>query len=227
MSACNGFATPTASYLFTDAAVVDPKTFNVLAFMNKVSHLPQCGAAVSATGNLMVLPLFAATLAESNVAGFDNLISMCPEIVRKATRKAAALGAANIFEGFRIAIAGWSPKANAPALYCVQGDDGIGARAFETVSCAKFINPCATHAADQSILRLSFDPAQPAESGLMIMRAQREKKFSAYYGIGGWCEMTTVTRDAITTRILKYWPQDKIGRPISPSDVCLAKRTVV
>jgi hypothetical protein len=32
-----------------------------------------------------------------------------------------------------------------PAFYCIQGEDSLGAKAFEMVSCARFINPAAAH----------------------------------------------------------------------------------
>jgi hypothetical protein len=212
MSACNGFVTSTAAYLFTDAAVVDGETFNVKGFINKVAIVPQCGAAVSATGNLMVHSVFASALADTQLNDFDDLISAGPDMVRKSIRQVAALGVKNVFDGFRIGIAGWSPKANAPAFHCIEGDGP----SFEMVSCTRFINPSRAHETDQSILGMKFDPRRPAESGLAIMTAQREKKFGPHYGIGGWCQMTTLTRDSIETRVLKQWP-DKIGERITPT----------
>jgi hypothetical protein len=92
MSACNGFATTTASYLFTDAAFCKPKTFEVMAFGSKVGHVPQCNAAFSATGNAMVISLFSSALAECNLDNFDDLISESPDILRKYIRKLAAHG---------------------------------------------------------------------------------------------------------------------------------------
>ena len=218
MSACNGFVTPTASYLFTDAAVCDPNTFKVLAFLSKVAHIPHCGAAISATGNAMVTSLFGSTLAQRDLRDFDDLVSQSLDALQKCIRDVEALPGAtkHVFENFRIGIAGWSPKANAPAFYSIQSNDGIGIKPFELLSCDKFINPAASHENDRSIIDLNFEPKRPAESGLAIVRAQRKMKCGQYYAVGGWAQMTTVTRDGISTRILEKWP-DKIGQRIVPT----------
>jgi hypothetical protein len=47
-----------------------------------------------------------------------------------------------------------------PAFYCIQGEDSLGAKAFEMVSCARFINPAAAHETDLSILNMEFDPCE-------------------------------------------------------------------
>lgn len=57
----------------------------------------------------------------------------------------------------------------------------------------------------------------PREHGLALMEAQRmHKTEGGWHCVGGYAELTTVTREGVTSEILRRWP-DKVGEPIRPS----------
>jgi hypothetical protein len=200
VSALNAFTTPNATYLFSDAAIFHPQTLSLAGLINKVAIFPQYSAAISATGRTVAIWSLFTALAAYDFADFTHLIANVPHVLRELTQKHP-----DQFEDFRIVVAGPG------SLFCIQADEGIGTKPLEMTECPVFINPAAVDENDRSIIDLKFDADRSAESGLAIMRAQREK----FRVIGGWCQMTTIKPDQIETRILERWP-DKIGERINP-----------
>jgi hypothetical protein len=189
MSALNAFATDGATFLFSDAAVCHSDSLSVFGLINKVAILPQYTAAVSATGHTFAIESLFNALAARDFADFTHLIDNTPDVLWNLAKEMPA-------EGFRIAIAGPG------LLFCIQ-TEGIRAERYEMTECSDFMSP--------GVSDVQFDADRPAESGLAIMLAQREK----FGVIGGWCQMTTVRANHIETRILERWP-DKIGELINP-----------
>ncbi|WP_159012449.1 hypothetical protein [Bradyrhizobium sp. S69] len=200
MSALNAFVTDDATFLFSDAAICHPQTLALAGLMNKVEIFPQYCAAVAATGRTSAMGHLFAVLAAHDFADRKYFVDNIPNIIRRLAQEAP-----DQFEGFRIVIAGPG------SLFCIQADEGIGTKPFEMTECPVFITPAAVDENDRSIIDMKFDAEQPAQSGLAIMRAQREK----FAVIGGWCQMTTIKPNHIETRILERWP-DKIGERINP-----------
>ena len=148
------------------------------------------------------------------------MLDAFPGIVQSYLRK---LPNADAFGHFTAGLAGWSAKQGRPAFGCVRtfAED---VPAFELQRATRYISPSQAHGYDGSILSLPFDPARPAESGLAIMQAQREKRFRSingsdqhklYHAVGGFCQHTTVTRDGISIAVLERWP-DEIGKSVTP-----------
>lgn len=217
MSALNGFVTRTGTYLFTDAAVVDPATLKPAAFISKVAHLPHVNAAIASTGNALVTAMFASALGERLLSSFDDIVDHGEATLRRCMRNAAQFGNPNLFDDCRIAIAGYSPSEGAHVLYVIQERAGMGIDAMTMTSCAMFLNPGCTDESDRSLIDLKFDPNRSDHSGLAIMRAQRRVKTAGgAHVVGGWCQMTTVTQGGIITRALERWP-DEIGKSMSPA----------
>jgi hypothetical protein len=200
MSALNAFTTPNATFLFSDAAICHPQTLALAGLMNKVAIFPQYSAAISATGRTIAIGGLFNALAAHDFADLKHFVDNIPNIIRRLAQEAP-----DQLEGFRIAIAGPG------SLFCIQSDEGIGTKRLEMTVCPVFLNPAAVDESDRSIIDMKFDADRPAESGLAIMQAQREK----FRVIGGWCQMTTIKPDSIETRILERWP-DRIGEKIKP-----------
>ncbi len=208
MTAINAWVTPTAAYLFSDAAFLDPKTLRVVGFATKIAYMPEYSAVMATSGNGLATSILAGAIAQHTLANFDHLIDNVSDIFQRCVRLHHDKP---FFEDCRLVIAGYSKRTDAPGLYCLQTVAGIGIKPFEITPCPAFINPYAADENDRQIADMDFDSERPSESGLAIMRAQRVK----FGVIGGWCQMTTVTRDGIETRVLERWP-DKIGEKISP-----------
>ena len=227
MSAFNCFLTPDAAHVFTDAAIYQPTNLKVGAFANKVTILPQYNAVIGSTGRFINLLLLGIAFAELEYDNFDLLADDFASVVKRAVARTNQIDPNNpdMWGEYTFALAGWSPKQNAPAFFSVKSVAGNGEE-VAAVPATKYYNPAAAvEGFDDSITRFKFDPERPGESGLEIMRAQRLKKFaplgnvgvkySTYYAIGGFCQHTIVSRDGISVKVLEHWP-DKIGSTVMP-----------
>jgi hypothetical protein len=226
MSALNCFLTSDAAHFFTDAAVCEPRNLKVAAFTNKLILLPQFNAAIGSTGRFINLTLLGIAFAELQHENFDHLADDFASIVKRAVARTNQIDPNNPNmwgDEYTFALAGWSPKQNAPAFFVVSAV-GNG-QELAAVPATKYYSPSAAFESDTSITGIKFDPDRPGESGLEIMRAQRLKKFSplgkvgvqhsTYYAIGGWCQHSIVSRDGISVKILERWP-DRIGSSVMP-----------
>lgn len=65
------------------------------------------------------------------------------------------------------------------------------------------------------------EPTFPAKHGARFMALARQKVIrepgtgAKYVGIGGFCELTTITATGVTNETLCSWP-DQVGRPLDP-----------
>jgi hypothetical protein len=58
--------------------------------------------------------------------------------------------------------------------------------------------------------------------GIALAEAQRRTLIvpvgstAKVYGIGGFLQLTTITSEAVSSRVIHRWPEDKIGQRIVP-----------
>jgi hypothetical protein len=216
------FLTADAAHVFTDGVLLNSQDNTIAGFASKVQPLAPYQAVVSVVGHGWITQLLASMVTEQAFDDFDALAADFARLVQDLIDRAARLPGLPPMDKFVAGLAGWSAQADAPAFVSVASFQRPEAVAFEPVRSTRFLQPAQTHAHDRSILDLKFNPADPEGSGLAIVRAQRAQRFTAWhdskpcYGVGGFCQHTIVSRDAITMRVLERWPEDRIGAKIMP-----------
>ena len=142
---------------------------------------------------------------------FDPLAESFSGFVESRVRKAPNFS----WGAFEVIIAGWSDRDDAPAAHVLTGHAKEGWPAYRCRPVTRFQTPMGD-------ISFRINRADPAGSGLKLMEEQRRKKFELVGGskpvfaIGGFCQHTVVSRDGLSMKILKRWP-DKIGQLIDPT----------
>ncbi len=221
MTALNCFVTAEAAHIFMDTALyaVD-KDASVLGFASKVFPLPRYNAVYGATGFYWGSVAMAGMLAESNLHSFDNLAEEFPRLVKEAIQKSRSIASGfskRTYERGEFLLAGWSDKENRPAAFILYLHEHEGHAPFHYMPITRFKSPV-----DSSIAVMAFDPSAPEQSGLAIMRRQRQTAFpvdaiaggALHHAVGGQCQYTTITRETLTMKVIERWP-DEVGRVIS------------
>ena len=226
MSALNVFLTPTEAHMFTDGALYEQETAIVRGIGPKTIILPQYNAVIAATGLYWVSTLLVAAMSGLRYGSFDELADGLSDLMKKTIEKGASLpGMPSSWGKFEVAVAGWSEKTDAPAAFYLRGYADGQDDAFVTYPATRFYSPDLSALAqrmDNRFLKYRFDPAAPEETGLELMELQRSIRFTfkdgsdrrEYYAVGGFCQHSTVTKNSITTKVLKRW-SDKIDERIS------------
>jgi hypothetical protein len=160
----------------------------VAAILAKAMALPHLGVAVALRGSIELLPQI-------------PLIGISPDI---ETLRRCAEGATRAVEGeVEIYVAGLD------ACFAV------------TQAATQDIEGFALTPSDDAIYaELGFlwsrapDDVDPAVDGLKVFEILRRHRVPGAM-VGGFVQLTTVTRDEISTRVIHRWP-DRVGEPISP-----------
>lgn len=140
--------------------------------------------------------------------------------LEQATRELMA-ARPDIFDGeipFQLYACGWSEYHNAGRVIGIlQGET------LEVQDLAGNTSPwgdgIARRLALQGISDATSDDFDPVRNGVALMEAQRAELivpagWGACHTVRGFAQLTTITRDCITTRVLKRWP-DQIGQRIA------------
>ena len=216
MTAINVVVAPEAIYIFTDGVGVGPDGI-ILGFQNKVHIFPHLNACMAIRGTFGHSRRIGLALAEA-CESFDTLVELAPHLAVEAT--------ANIESphgrGFDLVLGGWSESRRAMEVYQMsyagepQEADWTGVR----------ITSLLTPYDDQIEKRLRTAGIAPGkamppirEFGLRVTGAQRAVASATRTGetlrtVGGFCQMTVVRRDGISVKVIKQWPEDRIGGQI-------------
>jgi hypothetical protein len=213
MTAINVCIVPGAVHLFTDAGHIDIGKNRVEGIANKVMIAPEYNAAIAASGFAFIEKIMASVLAQTSFVDFDALATGFPALIKQAIVHGTHYGAPSSWPNCEIVLAGWSRGKDEPVAIVFESADG-----FRGKEVTRFVRP--------AVGGLSFDCENVAESGLALMRAQRNTVFTitddlaprqgftanSYHRrvVYGFCQETVVTRDAITTRVLERW-DDKVA----------------
>jgi hypothetical protein len=115
-------------------------------------------------------------------------------------------------ETFELIVAAWDDQEDRPRLLkAAPAPNGI-----RVSECNLFRSP-----ALQPLQRPIYDADKPRESGLALLEAQRRTACrliaidsQGVHVVGGVAHHTVITRDGVSTSIVRRWP-DKIGERIS------------
>jgi hypothetical protein len=209
-------------HFVTDAALYQNRI--VTAFGTKTTTIPQWPGIVSTAGNAAAASLFAHTLSQQ-FATWDDLIEGQTELshlsgiveawgLSHATILLAGVSAARGPEAFTFQTTTTPPPGVsaeeyeadpyfADAYKLVKLPDVIATPVppFETVLAANFDG-----------IDLDADPELIVWSMRKVLAMQRHMSLpNDIGGIGGFAELTTISADGITQRIIQHWPEDKIG----------------
>lgn len=212
--------------MFTDGACYSADGV-LLALGAKVLPIVHMRAAIATRGSVIALPIYYLKLAMA-FATFDEMVADGGRVVEAAyDENFHALTQSGESE-VEIIIAGFSESRDQPETWVVSSCERGGLEPFVlTPAPAAIVAP----GLDPSVIRARgfnseadvlarFDPET---DGVFYMEQQRLRPTNTTTGgdhgdrfiIGGFCQLTEITRRGISQRILKRWP-DKIGEPIRP-----------
>ena len=177
-----------ACHLLTDGVAIDSDG-RVAGILAKAMALPHLGVAVALRGTVEMLAQM-------------PLLGLAPDL---ETLRARTESAVRAVEGeAEVYVAGLD------ACFAVTAAAG-----------AQFVVGFAlTPSSDPIYADLGFlwdrppDDVDPATDGVKVFEVLRRHRAPSAL-VGGFVRLTTVTRDAVTTRIIHRWP-DRVGEPIAP-----------
>jgi len=221
MTAINVFIRPDAVHVLTDGAGYAPDG-RLLTIEQKVIPLASLSVVLAARGIIGLLHLYAEQISKSFTT-FDGLVEGVTAEVWKVIEHSQGKFSPGILEAhFDLIIAGWSERRDRAEMYLLCNHDTYGIPAWELAQADDgYISP----GSEELFARLRargvdvFEKLDPETDGLRIIEEQRGMTWPPAAGgepirvVGGFCQLTTVRRDEITTRILKRWP-DRIGERI-------------
>ncbi len=199
MTALIAFVREDAVHVLTDgvASGVDGQ---VLFHVHKAMPLSNVNAVVATRGPASLLT--SAWLSCGHRATFDDAADDLGETLKAnaaAQRAVAERNGIASAEACEILLAGWSEREGQPVAWFVSEIERPGLAAFTVTRIYGLASP-------ETDIPLTHD-MDPATDGLRIMREQRG---CPDLPVGGFCQITTVYRDRIETRILERWP-DGVG----------------
>lgn len=215
MTAMNAFLSPQAVHIATDGAAYSPDGRTVCS-VQKVAILPQLPCVIATRGATCLLGLAYESAERS--ASFDELAarvgSFCRGVARAYQAQAEAYGEPVAFERANFIVAGWSEERQRLETYAVTSHDDGELRAWTPslfVGSDALVSPLNAEislALDAIEAELGDLAEQPEISAVRVMEAQRAIRVEGFRDApaGVFCQLTTLTRAAITTRVLKRWP---------------------
>jgi hypothetical protein len=224
MTAINVVQRPHAIHMLTDAASYTPD--GTLGAIGPKAHpVPHLNAVFSSRGPRLFMPLVGEYIFHA-FASFDQMVDGLVLHVRAATEAyAPTLQRCAHGASFDLVVAGWSTARKRPETYVLTDHENYGFAAWTLQPFGSLlITPWDADLAG----RLKLTQAElagkldPVKDGLRILEAQRfvkaiqRNETEAAHGVGGFAQLTTVTAENITTRILKRWP-DPIGEKLDPT----------
>ncbi|KQX34108.1 hypothetical protein ASD04_17865 [Devosia sp. Root436] len=224
MTAINVIRRDDRIWFMTDAAVYS-QTGVIEAIEDKVILLPAIGAAIATRGpyeNFRVLQ-YMLNASGDRLKSFDDLVEQLPAIIRGATARFHR-------DRFELTIGGYSGAREGMETYLcfsrsAQGRmrDGMGTIPEAVPVRVPDLVGSPIPAPHQLAAVGIFGPISPEEfdprtDGMRLMEGQRLYRHSTggYHMVGGYAQLTTITREGLTSEVLRSWP-DRIGHKIDLS----------
>lgn len=183
----------------------------------KVWPVPHLRAVVAARGPRLA-PLLMADFLNTAGRSYDEMKANAVTMVRELFEVYPNILAGPFGQDAEFVIAGWS-DVSGPDAFVLSRVDGVWiSRDTGPVMMAPgdaAIQQAALAAMPEGVA--SADDMDPARDGLAIVTAQRAivGPCEGITAVGGFIQITTVTRDRISTRILHTWPEEW-GEPQVP-----------
>jgi hypothetical protein len=187
----------------------------------KAWPIPHLHAVVSGRGPRLG-PLLMADFLNTAGRSYDEMKGNAAVMARELFECHGATLIGNPFGSkSEFVIAGWS-EANGPDAFVISLDDAGAWMTHDT-------GPVMMAPGDATIQQAAFaalpagvtsaEAMDPARDGLAMVLAQRDARILAdgMSVVGAFVQLTTVTEDGISTRILERWP-DEWGEPIVPPE---------
>lgn len=213
-------------YFLSDAAVYDQDGV-IREFRDKVIQVPAVPAAIMTRGpleNTMFLSMAIEAFSES-ITSLDDLLAGIPELVRISTDRWHRTPV-------QVTLAGYSTERQRLEAYVMTTNADpywIGKQAagqqeikpYEWIVAPDMMGAPAPSADALTAVGIfkPFTAAQfnPWNHGLAIIEAQRLHRHTqkGHHLVGGYAQLTTITREGVTREVLREWP-DRIGHRIDP-----------
>lgn len=211
MSALICIATNEAAYIFSDGSAYVVGSFTNHGRVAKLLCLPHLDCVVGVVGRFAAATLAASVIADAGIRDFDDLMERGAAVLRRAwneTPEKVGLPQTVLWGDYILGVAGWSRKNDRAQFFSVSNFARDGFESFEPIVASEFRYP------EVSFPRL--DRERPVESGLAVMRQQRDEIVSPVVdgqidrtiqlrGADGHCQLAVVSRNSISTRILETW----------------------
>lgn len=199
--------------------------------VSKVWPIPHLSAAVAMRGGPIMLPVMSFAL--QTAATFDDLRNEVAALARRVFDEWRVVLEQSPFSAdFDLAVAGISER-DGPASYLVCNHNRYGVKPWTVVD----LGPCALLPGGPAVMDefwkaypagTSSQALDPERDGLRILEMQQRHELEAAFEmvdgtplpmrIGGFAQLTTVRRDAITTKIIHRWPDEAGNRYANVSD---------
>lgn len=179
---------------------------------------------VAARGPSILTPLIAESLQHAFTT-FDEAVEGMAEVVEDAVDTyGRALAMCSIGTNFDMFVAGWSEARDCGETYFLSNMDRPGIPAWTRSKCGPVVISPNDAAMEARLQRqgaaLDLGRNDPLDVALRVMEEQRAVKGlqggdEEVHGVGAFAQVTSVTREGISSRILRRWP-DAIGMPLQP-----------
>jgi hypothetical protein len=235
MTAINVIRQRQAVHILSDGAFCDA-TGIVCEIGPNVFALPHLPAALAIRGATHFMPFLVHRLSRE-CRSFDDMlggiVQAALEVHNTFPMAFGTLSYGAIEPDFDIVAVGWSKARGLPASYLVCSQNravahGIEANAWQPVELPEVL--IAPPIAEKQISAAGWSVPYSAESfrpeadGLALLKAQRlsQRELDPRTGmrgyvceVGGFVQLTSVSADSLSSRVLHWWP-DKVGRRIEP-----------
>ena len=226
MTAINVIRQSAVVNIVTDGAMYRPDG-TLESRTQKIFPLAHLNAIIAGRGN----PLFASSvglLASIEASSFDHLKMLAISLANRTFSDIEKfLIASSAGSQFDLVIAGWS-KVTGPDSYfiCNHEHHGPAVKPWQIVELGPISLLPRSEGIDAELGKIfpegvHPDDFDPVADGLRILEIQRAQPiehhadgFGTQPGVGAFAQLTTITPDVITTRILHRWP-DALGRPLA------------
>lgn len=221
MTAINVLLSPTAVHVLSDGAGYLPDG-TIVSIQSKVLPIAGANAVLAARGYIAFAHLFAERLAA--FGSFDELAAGATAAILEVIAHARGKFAPGVLdEPLDLVLAGWSESRDQAEAFALFNHDAYGIPAWELTPIGEgYISPGNADFFER-LEEIGLDPLSsdfdPQTDGLRLLEEQRAMRWPLLGGgetirsVGGFCQLTMVRRDEISSRILKRWP-DEVGRKI-------------
>jgi hypothetical protein len=204
MTAINVIRHPDAIYILTDGAGFGEDS-QPSALVNKVFPLPHLNAALALRGQFPMLVVLASALSTVAIDTFDELKRLLPSI---ALQVASGLRPVMVSVEFDLVVGGFS-EASGSDSYGVFSHDRHGLAPWKVHQFGEM--SVAPQSDEVQAFLWSFPEGMSAKDftpevdGLALLNVQRATAEGGRI-MGGFAQLTKITRQGIGTRVLERWP---------------------
>jgi hypothetical protein len=214
MTAINAWAGKDSATVYTDAAWVGPDG-RLLWIAPKVVPLPHITAAMVVRGNSQTIHALQSHL-PALLTSFDQAVREAGPMMLDPPKDLRAAMGPESFGGWQVMLLGYSEHMGSFAGAFMQGTIENGEPGWKVDPFMRLASPMSDDLAAK-VEPMNDDPG-PRGAGAIMDRQRRilntDPAGVPGYVVGGFCQRTHITREGITTTIVRRWP-DKIGEPIA------------